>query len=144
MKKILLILLSVSLLLCLCACGKNQEPTEPSKETDPTVVTDPTTETDPTVDDGKVTYTVTVTNGQGTPISGVIVQLCQGESCIPAVADADGTATWTLPEAEYKASVTSMPASFTYATEETEFHFAEGETALTIVLKAVEEAVPEN
>ena len=139
MKKFLVLLLSLSLLLCLCACGGDQTPTEPS-ETDTTVVTDPTNATDPTetVDDGKVTYTVTVTNEQGTPISGVMVQICK-DSCIPAIADANGVATWSLPEDDYKVSVTSMPASFTYATEETEFHFAEGETALTIVLKAVEE-----
>lgn len=140
MKKILLILLSVSLLLCLCACGGDQTPTEPS-ETDPTVVTDPTNATDETIDDGKITYTVTITNEQGAPISGIMVQLCLADdsACFaPTNADANGVATFSMPEDAYKAKLPSLPAGLTYATDETEFYFAEGETSVTIVLKTAE------
>ena len=139
MKKFLVLLLSLSLLLCLCACGQDQTPTDPS---DPTKVSDATDATDEsteaTVDDGKVTYTVTVTDEKGTPISGVMVQICK-DACIPAVADANGTATWSVAEDSYKVSFLSLPAGFTYTGEETEFYFADGETSMTIVLKAVEE-----
>ncbi len=138
MKKILVLLLSICLLLCLCACGQDQNPTDPTPSTPVTDPTDPSTKpTDPTIDDGKVTYTVTVTDEQGNPISGVMVQICK-DACIPAVANANGVATWTVAEDSYKVSFLSMPAGFTYSTEETEFYFAAGETSMTIVLKAAE------
>ena len=88
-----------------------------------------------TGNDGKVTYTVTVTDEQGNPISGMMVQLCK-DACIPAVVDANGTATWTVAEDDYKVSFLNLPDGYTYTTEETEFYFADGETSMTIVLKA--------
>ena len=136
MKKFVVLLLSLCLLLCLCACGQDQTPTqatEPSSTT--TVPTEGTEATDPTVDDGKVTYTVTIVDEQGNPISGVMVQICK-DACIPAVADASGVATWRVAEDSYKVSFLSLPAAYTYTTEETEFYFADGETSMTIVLKA--------
>ena len=138
MKKIFVLMLSICLLLCLCACGQDQNPTEttaPSKATDPT---DNNTEaTDATVDDGKVTYTVTVTDEQGNPLTSAMLQLCK-DVCIPAVVDANGVATWTVAEDAYKVSFLNLPGGYTYTAEETEFYFADGETAMTIVLKAAQ------
>ncbi|MBE6916918.1 MAG: hypothetical protein E7470_03295 [Ruminococcaceae bacterium] len=139
MKKILALMLSLCLLLCLCACGQDQNPTDPTPSTPVTDPTDPSTKpTDPTIDDGKVTYTVTVTDEQGNPLHSAMLQLCK-DACIPAIVDANGTVTWTVPEDDYKVSFLSLPAGFTYSTEETEFYFADGETSMTIVLKAAEE-----
>lgn len=136
MKKVLLILLSISLLLCLCACGSDQTPTEATVPSDPTEnTTEATNPTDATVDDGKVTYTVTVTDEQGNPLISTMLQLCK-DACIPAVVDANGTATWTVAEDDYKVSFLDLPDGYTYTTDQTEFYFADGETSMTIVLKA--------
>ena len=138
MKKVLALLLSISLLLCLCACGQDQNPTDPTPSTPVTDPTDPSTNpTDPTVDDGKVTYTVTITDEQGNPLTSAMLQLCKN-ACIPAVVDANGTATWSVAEDDYKVSFLDLPDGYTYSTEETEFYFADGETSMTIVLKAAE------
>ena len=136
MKKVLLILLSISLMLCLCACGSDQTPTEATVPSDPTEnTTEATNPTDATVDDGKVTYTVTVTDEQGNPLTSTMLQLCK-DACIPAVVDANGTATWTVAEDDYKVSFLDLPDGYTYTTDQTEFYFADGETSMTIVLKA--------
>lgn len=141
MKKLLILLLSLSLLLCLCACGQDQTPTETTTPSDPTEniteATEATDATDATVDDGKVTYTVTVTDEQGNPLTSAMLQICK-DTCIPAVVDANGTATWTVAEDDYKVSFLDLPDGYTYTTEETEFYFAAGETSMTIVLKAAE------
>lgn len=138
MKKLLALVLSLCLLLCLCACGQDQNPTDPTPSTPVTDPTGPSTNpTDPTENDGKVTYTVTITDEQGNPLHSTMLQLCK-DACIPAIVDANGTATWTVPEDDYKVSFLSLPAGYTYSTEETEFYFADGETSMTIVLKAVE------
>ena len=128
--KLLAVVLSVCMVLCLCACG--EEPSAP--ETTPPATSTNATTTAPT-DDGKVTYTVTVTDEKGNPIAGAMVQMCK-DACVPAVTDDKGVATYSLPEAEYKVSFLSLPSGYTYSTDETEFYFADGETALTIVLKA--------
>lgn len=122
--------LALCMILCLCACTEDPVATE---STPPATSTNATT-TAPT-DDGKTTYTVTVTDEKGNPIVGAMVQMCK-DACVPAVTDAKGVATYSLPEAEYKVSFLSMPAGYTYSTDATEFYFADGETALTIVLKA--------
>lgn len=135
--KLLALLLSVCLLMCLCACDQSTNATENTlASTGATEATDNTTEaTSATVDDGKVTYTVTVTDEKGNPIAGAMVQLCK-DACVPAVTDAKGVATYSVAEDNYKVSFLTMPAGYTYTTEETEFYFASGETAMTIVLKA--------
>ena len=139
MKKILALMLSICLLLCLCACGQDQTPTETTTPNNPTEnPTESTGATDATIDDGKVTYTVTITDEQGNPLTSAIVQICK-DACIPAIVDANGTATWTVAEDDYKVSFLDLPDGYTYTTEETEFYFADGETAMTIVLKAAAE-----
>ena len=131
LSKILVLLLCLSMVLCLFACGQEQKPTETTEST-----TEDTTETTTLPeDDGKVTYTVKVTDEQGNPIAGAIVQMCK-DACVPAVTDANGVATYNLVEDTYKVSFLSMPAGYT--AEETEFYFEDGATELTIQLKAAE------
>ena len=139
MKKIFALMLSVCLLLCLCACEQDQKPTEATEPSNVTNPTDNVTEpTGATVDDGKVTYTVTVTDEAGNPLTGAMLQICK-DACMPTALDANGTATWNVAEdSGYKVSFLSLPNGYTYTTEETEFYFADGETAMTIVLKAAE------
>lgn len=78
-------------------------------------------------------YTVTVTDAEGNPISGVMVQLCL-DACYPGVTDADGRAEFPLPEADYKVSLLTVPEGYTYSADTQEFHFEPGSKSLCIVL----------
>ena len=130
MKKIGMAVLLVCLLLSLCACGGETAP-----ETKPVETEAPVQETEAAIPDGMVQYTVTVVDEGGNPIVGAMVQLCK-DSCVPAVTDANGVATFNLPEDDYKASMLAMPAGYEYAGEADTFYF-EGAFDLTIILKAV-------
>lgn len=138
MKKLTFILAVLLLLgLSLCACG-GETPTGTTAGTDPVPSTSLPTQTEGTTaptEDGKVLYRVTVVDQDGNPISGAMVQLCL-DTCLPGATNASGVAEFKVTEADYKVSLMMMPAGYTYATEEQEFHFAEGSTELTITLKA--------
>ena len=140
--KNLKILCVAALLLCMmmtmCACGGSSEaaPTQAAPTEAPVQeVTEAPVETEPTLAEGMAVYTVKVVDEGGNPIAGAMVQLCK-DSCVPGVTDAQGVASFTLAEDDYKASMLSMPAGFEYAGEEDTFYF-EGAFELTITLKAV-------
>ena len=125
-------------LLCgLCACGEPADNSTPDSSTPASTTT--TTTTQPA--DDKVTYTVTVTDESGNPIAGAMVQLCS-DTCVPTRTDENGVATWQRDEEdEYKVSflnATTPVEGYTYVDEGiTNFYFDDGETEMTIVLKAV-------
>ena len=129
MKKLIAVCLLMCVVLGLCACGD----TTPATTTEPTT-TEPATET--TTEAAASGYTVKVVDEGGNPVAGAMVQICQGESCLPGVLGADGTAIFQVAEADYKVSfLGGVPAGYEYTTEETEFYFDNYE--VTIVLKAV-------
>ena len=141
MKSILLVMLSLCLMISLCACGGNadNDTTQTTTKNDTTATTTTTTTaattTTTTVAEGKVTYTVKVTDEGGNPISGTFVQLCL-EACVPCITNEQGVATYpNMDEADYKVSFISVPEG--YSVENNEFHFEEGSYEMTIVLKAV-------
>ena len=140
MKMILSLTLALCLLLCLCACTNETggESTEPSASETGTVTVPGSDSTEPE-DDGKVLYTVKVVDEGGNPISGAMVQMCQGEIClVPTNTDETGTAEFRAEEDDsYYAHIMIMPAGYAYAADEENFHFAEGSRELTITLKAV-------
>ena len=127
-KLISVCLLALCLLGALCACG--EQPVNPT-DTSTTTTTGSTTTTTK-VDDGKVTYTVTVKDVDGNPVSGAMVQICK-ETCIPTVTDANGVATWTVAEDEYKVSFAIQPTG--YAVEEA-YYFEDGSVEMAITLQA--------
>lgn len=137
LKNIVVLMLALCMVFVLCACG-GEEKTDNSTP-DPTTVptsdptTAPTKPSEPTVNDGKVTYTVKVVDEAGNPIAGAMVQLCQ-EACMPAMTDANGVATYTTAEANYKVSFVQMPEGYT--ADATEFYFDTGSRDMTITLKA--------
>lgn len=142
MKTILLVVLTLCLTVSLCACGDNgnSDSTNTTTQggdtttTTSTTTTAETTTTTTTVADGKVTYTVTVTDESGNPIPGAYLQLCL-ESCMPCVTNAQGIATWpNFDEADYKVSFMTLPEG--YSSDVNEFHFEDGSYEMTIVLKA--------
>lgn len=143
--KILALVLALMLVLCLCACGQDTNggnttdaPTDPVAET--TAPTEKPTEapTEPIIPDGMVQYKVKVTDEAGNPVVGVMVQVCTDETCLaPVKTDDAGVATFApAAEGEYHANfLPGVPAG--YEADAEVFYFAEGETELTIVLKAV-------
>ena len=146
-KSILLCVLALCLMIGLCACGndapadnKTNTTTQAGGNSTTTTATTTTTQNTTTtttttaVDDGKVTYTVTVTDEAGNPISGAFVQLCL-ESCIPCMTNEQGVASYpNVAEADYKISFINIPEG--YSVDTNEFHFEEGSYEMTIVLKA--------
>ena len=139
-KSVLLVMLALCLVIGLCACGGTEggdntaTTTNGGNATTTTTTTTVTTTTTTTVAEGKVTYTVTVTDEAGNPISGAFVQLCL-EACVPCMTNAQGVASYpNMDEADYKVSFINIPEG--YSVETNEFHFEAGSTEMTIVLKA--------
>jgi hypothetical protein len=139
LKNVGIVAVLACMLLSLCACGgETAVETKPAVTEAPVVVATeaPAQETEAALPEGMVKYTVTVVDEAGTPVVGAMVQLCK-DSCVPAVTDASGVATFTLPEDDYKASMLAMPAGYAYAGEADTFYF-EGAFELTITLKTAE------
>lgn len=140
-KRLLALCLALCLTVCLCACGgtQNEEPSEeapqPSNQPQQTETTEPSEENQNT----NPVYTVKIVDEAGNPVVGAMVQMCQGETCMPGpLSGEDGTVIFQVAEADYKVSfLGSVPAGYDYTTEQTEFYFEDGSYELTIVLKAV-------
>ena len=138
-KKFSLLVLMLCLLLSLCACGGSKAPAAeaPATEapaTEAPVVEEP--ETEATLAEGMAVYTITVVDEGGNPIAGAMVQMCK-DSCIPGMTNAEGVASFTMAEDDYKVSFLTMPAGFELVDETTEFYFESGSTEMTLTLKAV-------
>ena len=140
-KKSLALMLALMLVLCLCACTQSAESNEGGNNSQPTssVPTTPTQgNTEPTIPEGKVQHKVTVVDTEGNPIVGVMIQVCTDETCLaPVKTDAAGVATFApADEGEYHANfLPKVPDG--YEADAEVFYFADGETELTIVLRAV-------
>ena len=145
-KKILALALALMLALSLCACGnsgnKDGDNTETTANSEPT--TKPTEKTptqEPTeaaIPDGKVQYKVKVVDEEGNPIVGAMMQACTDKTCLaPVKTDDAGVAAFApADEGEYHINfLTGVPTG--YEADAEIFYFADGETELTIVLKAI-------
>ena len=122
-----IIALLLAMCVMLCACGGAETPATTQAPLETTAA--PAAET---VDDGKVTYTITVVDESGAPIQGAMVQICL-DACYPGMTDANGQAKFSVVEEDYKVSFLSMPAGYTC--DEEAFYF-DGEYEITITLKA--------
>lgn len=158
-KRLLAFLLAMMLVLGLCACGQSEEPagtnaapgqaqaptqeqteapTQEQTEAPTQEQTEATTEESTERVNTNPVYTVKIVDEAGNPIAGALIQICQGETCMPGpLSGSDGIVTFQVEEADYKVSFLGgmLPAGYEYTTEETEFHFENYE--VTIVLKAV-------
>ena len=143
MKKLIAMLLALVMLLSLVACGQTPDAPQAEDPTDPPASEPQQTEPSENVEQPPVNenpvYTVKIVDEGGNPVVGVMVQICQGETCLPGpVSDANGVVTFQVAEADYKVSfLGGVPAGYEYTTEETEFYFEDGSYEVTIVLKAV-------
>lgn len=137
MKKLFALILALCMVLCLGACGGENggETTEGKETTTAPETSEATEETTAPVEDGKTLYTVTVVDQDGNPVAGAMVQLCL-DACCPGITDENGVAEYSLEAGDYKVSFLSLPAGYTYSTEEQDFHFEDGSTEITLTLKA--------
>lgn len=142
--KCLALALALTFAVCLCACSQPTQTTDGGSTTATTEPTQAPTQsttqapTETTIPDGMVQYKVKVVDEGGNPIVGVMVQVCTDEACLmPVKTDDAGVATFApAEEGEYHANfLPGVPEG--YEAEAEVFYFAEGETELTIVLKAV-------
>lgn len=86
---------------------------------------------------GKVTYTVTVKDQEGNPVSGVGVQMCPGGACMGDVpTNANGEATnEILPGSVVKIMLTTLPDGYTAPAADGEgYHAVIAEDATSIVI----------
>lgn len=129
--------LCMGVMLISCTESTDSNDTTANNDTDNVADTSDKKDSDKvTQDDGKVTYTIKVTDEGGNPIANAAVQICK-DACIPGVTDDKGEATFRVAEDSYKASMLALPEGYTYQTEKTEFYFDAGSYKLTIVLKAI-------
>ncbi len=96
----------------------------------------------PTADDTKIAHTITLVDGEGNAISGVLVQICEGGKCqTPVATDANGKAVirFNPTGEELKARVLSIPEGYAYpdgVDAEGYIHVAAGTTEITLTLVA--------
>ena len=142
MKHIVALMLALVLVLSLCACGaapveQPEETTNAAEQTE--AATEAQTEEATEELNANPVYTVKIVDEAGNPVAGAMVQICQGETCMPGpLSGSDGTVTFQVEEADYKVSfLGGVPAGYEFTTEETEFYFESGSYEMTIVLKAV-------
>lgn len=129
-------LLAMLLLGCmvfgLCACTGNNETPDDTTDGD-TTVADTTVADTTAVPAG---FTVTVVDGDGNTVSGVVVQICK-DSCIPARTDDNGVATFNIEiEDGHKLSVMTCPEGYEY-TGEAEIYLEAGATEYTLEISKV-------
>lgn len=141
-KKFLILMLALMLVLSLCACNQSSQNTDgetTGSESTGSTEQDPTEgSTEAQIPDGMVQYKVKVVDEAGNPIVGVMVQVCTDETCLmPVKTDEAGVATFApAAEGKYHANfLPKVPAG--YEADAEVFYFAEGETELTIELRAV-------
>lgn len=147
-KRIAYILMSACVITAsfgLTACGSGSDDngqTTTAEVTTKNEVSTPVqneTEEDTTVvEDNKIAYNVKVVDEAGNPIANAMVQMCK-DSCVPAVTNAEGVAEFNLEADDYDVKLIELPDGYDYTGEEHVFKFADGETELTITLKAVAE-----
>lgn len=137
MKIMGIIAVLLCMMLSLCACGSSEPaPTQAPETEAPVVETEAPVETEATLAEGMAVYTVKVVDEGGNPVASAMVQICK-DSCVPGMTDAEGVATFTVAEDDYKASMLTMPAGYEYAEEVEEYYFEDGAYEVTIILKAV-------
>ncbi len=93
-------------------------------------------------DPGETTirYTLTLQLPDGTPVEGVIVQLCGGPSgnCFPKTTDANGVAEFDLAAGEYEVHIEdTLPSGYTF--DNTKYTMSAQGGALTVTLTALPE-----
>lgn len=158
-KKIVTTVLMLCMAFALCACGGNtdnpdgsekqntQQGSENVKDSESTGNNSESTgansesesESESELAEGQALYKVTIVDESGKAWGGIMVQVCDEETCfMPAATNADGVVEFKLDEAEgYKAKVMNCPEGYE-AVDEDYVNFESGKTELTLKIKAVQ------
>ncbi len=133
-KRILTLFLGFAMLLCLVACGEEQNESSTPAAVSSESVNETSSETSAEASlPAAAKFSVTVVDQDGTPVSGVMVQICK-TSCMPAMTDENGVATFNIEITDgYKLSVMSCPEGYTYEGE-SEVYLDYGATEYTLTL----------
>ena len=129
-KMLLALMLIGCMIFGLCACGgtNEEETTVPDTTVADTTVADTT--------EAAQSFKVTVVDGDGNAVSGVVVQICK-DVCVPARTDDNGVASFNIAiEDGHKLSVMSCPEGYEY-TGEAEVYLDEGATEYTLEISKV-------
>lgn len=127
MKKILSLILVLVMMLSIVACGgKDKTPDTNDGEQQGTT-------------DTKVSYVVTVVDGDGKAVEGVVVSFTtKGGSPIPFPTDSEGKASYKTAK-EITAAVTAVPSGYEYAKLNQKIDFdKDGKATITLTKKAEE------
>ncbi len=141
-KRLFALVLMLCMVVCLFGCGSgessnNQSETSNQDSESKVDESSKKEESESSVDDGKVTYKVTVVDEDNNPVASAMVQLCK-DLCIPMLTNSEGVAEFKQVEDDYKVSFAAMPEGYELTTDETEFYFEKGSTEMTITLKKVD------
>lgn len=106
--KNILIVLCLILILGLTGCtGQSGEPTAPAAA--PLLQT---LQTAPKTEEGEVSYSITVTDEAGTPVAGVMLNVCDADSCRVITADQQGRAAFNGAPYAYKVQALLTPEGY--------------------------------
>lgn len=114
--------LALCLALSLCACGGTESSSSDAQSNNTESSIDSESKTQSTVEsenqsqpEAKAAFTVTVVDENGNSVQGVVVQVCQGETCLPCPTGEDGVAVFNVEITEnYKLSVAQCPDGYVY------------------------------
>lgn len=139
MKAIMKILVGMLVLcmvfgLCSCANGGSNDEIKDGNDTENVSDTAKDSESEEETTEAKPEFKVTVTDENGAPVEGVMVQICK-DSCIPARTDANGVAVFNMEITDgCKLSVMTAPAGYTYSDEE--IYLESGATEYTLEISS--------
>ena len=134
-KNLLCIMLIACFVLSFAACTggdveNNADDTTPKNDA---VETEEVKDTEEVAPSG---LKVTVTDETGTPVAGVVLQVCK-DTCVPSVTDADGVASFNVEiTSEHKLSVLTLPEGYEY-TGEAEIYLEDGMTEFAVEITKV-------
>ncbi len=145
-KRFLMAVLMLCMVFAFCACGNNAGENNQQNVNNENKEDENNNENNNNEDegnneeenDGKVVYTVIVTDEDGNPIAGAKVQVCTEKGCLaPVTTNEEGVAEFRLEESdEYKAILFENPAG--YEAVETDYVHFDGETEITLTVTPVE------
>ncbi len=138
MKRIIMIALALTLMMSFVACNEGGEVTTEAPDTTaaPTVTDAPAAETTAAETEAAFAgYKVTVTDKDGNPIAGVMIQMCDSVGCrMPKATGADGVVTFDFETSDFHVLIAAPVDGYAVDTAE-EYWFENGGKELTIVLE---------
>lgn len=132
MKKLFVLFVAAFMLLSLAACGEGATPADDTKPAQTTATVETTL---PAETQAQAAFKVTVTDSEGNPVQGVILQVCS-DMCFPGATDENGVASFNMEITdEHKLSVLTCPEGYVYSGE-AEIKLEDGATEYALVLDA--------